>query len=107
MGVVVVLGRHLGSHADAETLRCCRQLAWNSCKVGRDGLGGRHGHGCLAIQGGVGVGGLGGGSHELGRPGRGQKGASSMVARRDHWGIVVLGAKAAPIHLVLVMEWWI
>lgn len=99
MGVVVVLGRHLGSHADTEALRCCGQLTWNSCKVGRDGLGGWYSHGCLAIQGGVGVGGLGGGSHELGRPGRGQKGASGVVAGRDHGGIVVLGAQAAPIHL--------
>lgn len=107
VGVVVVLWRHLRGHTDPKTLRCCRQLTWNSCKMGGDGLGGRHSHWGLAIQRGVGVGGLGGGSHELWGASRGQERASGVVAGRDHGGIVVLGAKTTTIHLVLVMEWWI
>lgn len=107
MGVVVVLRRHLWGDTDPKTLRCCGQLTRDSCKMGRDGLWGWHGHGCLAVQGGVSVRWLGGGGHQLGGASRGQEGASSVVTRRDHWGIVVLGAKTTTIHLVLVMEWWI
>lgn len=63
VSVVVVLGRQLGCHTHTKTLWCSRQLTGYSSQVGGDGLWGGHAHGCLAIQGGVGVWSLRCGSH--------------------------------------------
>lgn len=107
VSVVVMLWRQLRSYTNSQTLWCCRQLPRDSCEVGWDGLWGSHSHGCLAIQGSVGVWRLRSCSHQLGWASRSQKRASGMMTRRYHGSIVMLRTKASPIHLVLMMERWV